>query len=110
MSIAERHATKTALLFFDVDDFKYINDAYGHPCGDELLVKIVGNIATLVRKEEMFCRLGGDEFAILLPETDVEGATKLAVRINSAISKIHLPVKDKNLFVTSSIGIAVYPD
>lgn len=107
---AERHRSSLALLFFDIDDFKFINDAYGHAIGDELLVKIAGDVGTLVRKDEMFCRLGGDEFAILLPDSCAEGASNLAQRILSAISNISLVVKGRNLSVTSSIGIAVYPD
>jgi len=109
IAICERNNNNVSLLFFDVDDFKYINDAYGHLCGDDLLVKIAGDVGTLIRKNEMFCRLGGDEFAILLPDAVKEDAESLAQRVLNAVANISVPVQGQSLSVTSSIGIAVYP-
>ncbi len=109
IAVSERYKSSFALLFFDIDDFKHVNDAYGHQSGDDLLVKIAGDVGILIRKDEMLCRLGGDEFAILLPDTDVAGVSMLAQRILTAIANVNLNVKGKNLSVTSSIGIALYP-
>jgi diguanylate cyclase (GGDEF)-like protein len=64
---AQRHESRVALLFFDLDDFKYINDTFGHRAGDAMLIRVAGEVAGQVRRNEMFSRLGGDEFAILVP-------------------------------------------
>jgi len=108
--ISQRNQHTLALLFFDIDDFKYINDVYGHEYGDNILQQVAAEISHLIRRDEMFCRLGGDEFAVLLPEGDEVSASNLAIRILRAISSISLKIKNSSLRVTSSIGISIYPD
>lgn len=102
--------SKFALLYFDLDDFKYINDTFGHRAGDSVLVRAAGEISSIVRKIEIFARLGGDEFAILSlvqPEDDISA---LPTRIVAAISSIPLHFRNTNIRLTSSVGIAIFPE
>ena len=78
---ARRHKRPLALAFFDIDNFKRINDTRGHQAGDELLQQIAGAILENCRNSDLAARWGGDEFVILLPETSQAGAQLLADRI-----------------------------
>jgi len=106
---SERHHTQGALLFFDLDEFKYVNDTFGHSAGDAILMRIANEIGTLVRRNETFSRLGGDEFAILVPNAGESEALALAERVVRAIAKIPFHIENQNLRLTSSLGIAFYP-
>jgi diguanylate cyclase (GGDEF)-like protein/PAS domain S-box-containing protein len=106
---AERHSSRVALLFFDLDDFKYINDTFGHRAGDAMLIRVAGEVAGQVRRNEMFSRLGGDEFAILVPDISEEMLRVLAERITRSIALVRFQYEGQNLRLTSSLGIAVYP-
>lgn len=107
---AQRHSSRLALLFFDLDDFKYINDTFGHRAGDAMLIRVAGEVAGQVRRNEIFSRLGGDEFAILVPEISNEMLRVLAERITRSISLVRFQFEGQSLRLTSSLGIAVYPD
>lgn len=107
---SERHHTCCALIYFDLDEFKEINDNFGHQTGDDLLVRVAGDVGALVRRNEVFARLGGDEFAILIPSCGEREAEALAGRVARAVAQIPFEVSGRNLRVTSSIGIAYYPD
>jgi diguanylate cyclase (GGDEF)-like protein len=107
---AQRHGSRLALLFFDLDDFKFINDTFGHRAGDAMLIRIAGEVAGQVRRNEIFSRLGGDEFAILVPEISDEMLRVLAERITRAIAQAPFQFEGQSLRLTSSLGIAVYPD
>jgi PAS domain S-box-containing protein len=85
---AQRNDTRLALLFFDLDEFKYINDTFGHRAGDAMLIRVAGEVAGQVRRNELFSRLGGDEFAILVPEISAEMLRVLAERITRAIALV----------------------
>ena len=106
---AERRRTHGALLFFDLDEFKYINDTFGHRAGDAMLIRVAGEVGALVRRSEIFSRLGGDEFAVLLPDAAETDAARLAERITRAISQIPFRFEGQNLRLTTSLGIALYP-
>ncbi|OZA25443.1 MAG: sensor domain-containing diguanylate cyclase [Hydrogenophilales bacterium 17-64-11] len=67
---SDRHHMQCAVMFFDLDEFKTINDSYGHRAGDALLIRVAGEISALVRRNEVLARLGGDEFAILIPAVE----------------------------------------
>ena len=100
-----RHGAPLSLLFIDLDDFKRINDTYGHTAGDKVLREIGGLLKNTARLSDLTARCGGDEFAILLPNTNSNGAYELATRVaelieNHAIEEIN---KQK---ITTSIGIA----
>ncbi len=106
---SKRYGTSLSLLFFDLDNFKEINDNYGHKAGDILLQEIGHTLNDTIRKEDMPCRYGGEEFVVILPNTDKTGAVSFSDRINTAINKIKLP-EIENRDVTISAGIATYPD
>lgn len=107
---AQRHESRIALLFFDLDDFKYINDTFGHRAGDAMLIRVAGEVAGQVRRNEIFSRLGGDEFAILVPDISDEMLRVLADRITRSIAQVRFQYEGQSLRLTSSLGIAVFPD
>lgn len=109
MNESQRHRTQGALLFFDLDEFKYINDTFGHSAGDSILIRIAGDVGTLIRHHEIFSRLGGDEFAIILPNCTEKDAEALADRVVRVIAQIPFNFEGQNLRLTSSLGIAFYP-
>lgn len=104
-----RHGATSALLYFDLDEFKTINDHFGHTAGDAMLVRVAGEVSGLTRRNEMLFRLGGDEFAILLPAADVQQAEVLADRVVRAIAQIPFRFEGQALHISSSLGIALYP-
>lgn len=106
---AQRRELRGALLFFDLDGFKYVNDTYGHRAGDAILIGVASAVSTLVRRHEIFSRLGGDEFAVLAPNASEEDATRLAERIVLAISEIPFSFKEQPFCLTASLGLALYP-
>ncbi len=105
----ERSATQGALLFFDLDEFKVINDTFGHRAGDALLIRVAGEVNALVRRNETLARLGGDEFALLVPNAREQDVMQLAERIVRAVGAIPFRFEGQNLRLTSSLGIALYP-
>ncbi|WP_028456727.1 EAL domain-containing protein [Chitinilyticum litopenaei] len=106
---AERRGARLALLYFDLDEFKFVNDTFGHGVGDELLVVIAQEIGRQVRRNEILARLGGDEFAVLLPDGDEAAAARLAERIIATISQITFSARGHTLRPASSLGVAIYP-
>lgn len=110
LEIARRHDRKFAILFVDVDDFKEVNDNLGHEYGDFLLQEIARRLRLLVRKEDTVARQGGDEFIILLAELeDVADAKHVAEKIVACSTEPFVLI-DKELRITFSVGIAVYPE
>lgn len=105
-----RHQSRCALIFFDLDEFKEINDNFGHRAGDALLIRVAGEVNALVRRNEVFARLGGDEFAVLVPHAGVNEAEALAERVIKAIAQIPFQYEGNNLRLTASVGIAYYPE
>jgi len=93
----------------DLDSFKEINDRMGHLAGDRYLQKVGEVIRETMRAADIPCRYGGEEFCVLLPETDLDGATRIAERIRTRVSKLELRVGDGLLKTTISVGIAAYP-
>ena len=82
---AARRGVEVGLLGIDLDGFKPVNDAFGHQAGDEVLIKLVDRVASIVRRNEMFFRIGGDEFTVLLPGCDERGAQAVQQRILSLL-------------------------
>jgi diguanylate cyclase (GGDEF)-like protein len=107
---AERNGTRIALFFFDLDDFKYINDTFGHRAGDAMLIRVAGEVGGQVRRNEIFARLGGDEFAVLVPDATDEMVRVLAERVTRSIALVRFQFEGQSLRLTSSLGIAVFPD
>ena len=102
--------SKQALLFLDLDKFKYVNDTLGHDVGDSLLKVVATRIKDCVRKSDDVFRLSGDEFTILLNDfTDDVDVVKVAEKIREAVARPY-HIKDHEIYITISIGISVYPD
>lgn len=95
-----------AIMLIDIDDFKLINDRYGHPAGDEILRRLVAMAQTSIRIDDFFARYGGDEFCILLPSTTQKEALVLAERLRTAYAAVNLECNGKMLTSTITIGIA----
>lgn len=100
---------RAALLYFDLDEFKSINDTFGHRAGDGVLLKVAGEVGQLLRNGELFARLGGDEFAILAENMDVAAAQALAERIVTRVSQVPIEFEGRQLRLTTSLGIAMLP-
>ncbi len=107
---SDRHQMKCAVMFFDLDEFKTINDTYGHRAGDALLIRVAGEVGALVRRNEVLARLGGDEFALLLPGVHGNEAEALAERVVRAVAQIPFRFEGQSLRATTSLGIAYYPE
>ena len=110
ISRAERNREKTAVLFLDLDNFKQINDRYGHQAGDKLLIELAATLHHRLRDSDILCRWGGDEFVIALPEiADSEMACRVAKKICRVVQN-DMAEQYKVCGLTMSIGVAVYPD
>lgn len=96
----------TSLLMIDIDDFKKLNDKYGHLVGDEALKILTKESIPLLRSTDIFARYGGDEFICLLPQTSIEHAQEVAKRIKDKISQIRVRVNNEEVIFTTSIGLA----
>ncbi len=105
---ASRLVQPLALVLLDLDHFKHVNDRHGHSVGDEVLAAAGATLLNGLRGSDFAGRCGGEEFMVLLPATDLEGATVLAEKIRSALTNVRIPGTDDNL--TGSLGIAVFPD
>jgi len=106
----KRTNDKLAIVFLDLDHFKLINDTLGHGVGDDLLIYISKVLKGLIRESDTLCRLGGDEFVILLPSIKHdEDAQIIAKKIQKALEIKH-DIGIHQLYITSSIGVSVYPD
>ena len=107
---SKRDDLQFALLFIDLDHFKEINDSLGHEVGDEILKTVSGRLQEVVREEDTIARLGGDEFTVILGELSLtQDASRIANKILEALSR-PMSVNDNVLYVSSSIGISIYPD
>ena len=108
---AGRFEEPLALLMADLDDFKQINDRWGHPFGDEVLREFAVALAESIREIDLASRWGGEEFAIMLPETEPEGAVHLAERIRANLRGRSLRAPDGEIVrITASFGAAAYPE
>ncbi len=101
-----RYGTKFSLLIMDVDNFKLINDNYGHIIGDKCLQEIIRRTLPLLRKNDMLARYGGEEFVMIMPETDSDGAKTAAEKIRKTIETIEFLYKSKKVKVTISTGVS----
>ena len=107
---AQRHDYRFALLVVDLDNFKLVNDAYGHSTGDRYLQAVAQAMKNVLRPGDIFARYGGDEFVALLPEIAVDDAAAVAQRVLEAAAALELPAHEGGKVAGSvSIGLAVYP-
>jgi diguanylate cyclase (GGDEF)-like protein/PAS domain S-box-containing protein len=96
-----------AALMIDLDNFKDVNDNFGHPVGDRLLKELADVFKGKLRNVDLIARYGGDEFIVLLPENDIKAATDVAERICHSIAKIRIETTQGKAKVTASIGVAI---
>lgn len=107
---AVRYSTPLSVVFIDLDDFKMVNDNYGHGVGDLLLHHLATQMKELSRSSDFVSRFAGDEFVLVLPETDLEKATTLLGRMTQKLCQCPLVVEGTELSVSLSYGIASLPD
>lgn len=93
VSAAHRDAKPLSVIAFDVDDFKQVNDTYGHSVGDQALIAIANSVTKQIRRPDVISRVGGEEFHVLLPNTDTEGAVRIAQRLREAVHEASLKVR-----------------
>ena len=105
---AQRQNEPVALMFLDLDRFKYVNDSLGHHMGDNLLQQVAQRLTAALREQDTVCRLGGDEFVVLCPNTDATGAAHVAQKLLESVSR-SFQMELQDLLITFSIGIALYP-
>ena len=101
-----RYGHTSALIMFDIDHFKRVNDTYGHPVGDQVIQRVAGVAKALVRDADIVGRYGGEEFAILLPGTDKAGGRILAERLRVAIEAEEVLHEGQSVRFTVSLGVA----
>ncbi|HEY6137445.1 MAG TPA: EAL domain-containing protein [Thermoanaerobaculia bacterium] len=113
LTVALAHARRMhqplGVVFLDLDRFKYVNDTLGHSVGDELLKAVAGRLKSAVREEDSIARMGGDEFTVLVGDLHVaDDVVKVAQKLLETVAQpIH--VEGQDLFITTSIGIAMFP-
>lgn len=109
-SATSRHALETCVAMLDVDHFKKINDTYGHPAGDAVLVELAKRLQATVRTEDVAARFGGEEFVVMLPLTQLEGGRMLLERVRRAVADtpftVPTPRGEQTIAVTLSAGLA----
>ena len=109
LSFTRRHGLPLSLLLFDLDYFKKVNDTFGHPAGDAVLVRVAEVIHAMIRAEDVFARYGGEEFAIIASGIDEAGALAFAERVRAAIASSEVIAPENPgtvLKITVSIGVA----
>lgn len=107
IAYAKRHHTPLALLLFDIDHFKTINDTFGHSAGDHVLKQLTTIVKRTVRTEDLFARFGGEEFVVLMRDVDEKEAMALAERLRGRVEQTAFEYGGKRIAVTISIGVGI---
>ena len=103
---AQRSEQPVSLLFIDLDHFKQLNDRYGHLFGDSVLATVGGGMQESLRGSDLRCRYGGEEFVVLLPETPLDGAKRVAESLRRHLARKAIQRPEGSIFVTASIGVS----
>lgn len=109
IAFSQRYQQQGALLFIDLDQFKYVNDTYGHQYGDEYLLDVSRRLAQGLRRTDILGRLGGDEFGVVIPKCSYEEANMVGMALLGALAQENLEHGGKVVPVSASIGIALFP-
>jgi diguanylate cyclase (GGDEF)-like protein len=104
---ADQRGFSLAIALLDLDNFKRINDTYGHQTGDEVLRKISSRLTAAVRGDDLICRIGGDEFLLLMTDTDATAAGHIADRIRRTVTDTGIPTRDGVLPLSVSVGCTI---
>src|SRR6185503_3331530 len=104
---ARRSHSPVSVIMFDLDHFKDINDRYGHLAGDAVLAGVGARMRDVLRGSDLKCRFGGEEFLVLLPETPIEGAKRVADTLRRELSELPIGWKGEVVRVTASFGVSV---
>ncbi|MCF7858616.1 MAG: GGDEF domain-containing protein [Candidatus Cloacimonetes bacterium] len=104
----ERNENPFTILMADIDNFKKVNDTYGHAAGDYVLTSISKLMISFMRKQDIVGRWGGEEFLLLLPDTDLDGGKKIAEKLRKRIKNEIINFKDYSINITVTIGVSVY--
>jgi len=108
LKLAKRKKHFVSIVMFDIDDFKKVNDTYGHKIGDDVIISVANTMHNISRNSDIACRFGGEEFILLLPDTDANGALIIAQKIRKTIEITKINVdENKKINVTVSVGVAV---
>jgi len=100
----QRNQHPFTVAYIDIDNFKAVNDQFGHIIGDQVLITLVNSVSKVIRKSDFIARLGGDEFAVLFPETDQEAARIISSKIHNSFLEA---AQQKNWSITFSVGVLV---
>lgn len=103
---SRRTGRPLSLLMVDIDQFKSINDTYGHLAGDEVLIEVSRRLRSSLRADEVFARYGGDEFCVLLPDTDLASAELIAERLRAVVAETSTRTQRADVAVTVNVGAA----
>jgi diguanylate cyclase (GGDEF)-like protein len=106
---AKRYNTPLTCLMLDIDDFKAVNDKFGHPTGDIILMTLAKVLRQCVRRVDIVGRLGGEEFLVVMPHTSCDIAFPVAERIRQTVECLPFKSGTQDISVTVSIGVACYP-
>lgn len=110
LSRSKRSYTSYSVLMLDVDEFKKINDGYGHLAGDAVLTSVARTLESNLRSHEKVARIGGDEFCVFLPDTDQTAAIDIAEKLRQVISSNAIPTGHADISITVSIGVSEVED
>ena len=110
LAYARRYGSQGAVVVFDIDNFKQINDTLGHRAGDEALTAVARVLRARLRQTDITARLGGDEFALVLPETGPNGARTVAEKIVEGVRGCGVPVQGEELRMTASVGASLFEE
>lgn len=107
IAYTQRYGNSLSIIMLDMDDFKVINDRYGHQAGDTVLKEITSLLPSLMRKSDYLARYGGEEFVLVLPDTPLYNAVQLAEKLRKAIERYTIDLGDrKSIAITASFGVA----
>jgi two-component system cell cycle response regulator len=110
ISRCNRYGRELSLVLIDIDNFKRINDTYGHLAGDYVLKHLASTVRTKIRREDIFARFGGEEFAVLLPELDHKQAAQVAEKTRKMVEKQTFKFDNQAITVTISLGVATFSE